>query len=136
EDPKGSRGSCSRSVTTMFYPTAADAESRSVQGLDGGEENPVARGSDGRICDCAQPRLFIFHDRLTDDFIDGGQALVDRQQARVTQRAHAPLAGLDAKLLRAGVLNDHVAKVVVEGHDLEDAHPAAVAGVVAVVAPL
>ena len=63
-------------------------------------------------------------------------AVVDRQQAALAEGPHAALLGFDAEDLRAGVLDDHVAHLVVEQHDLVDALAAAVAGVVAVVAAL
>src|SRR5688500_8984394 len=77
------------------------------------------------------PKSTFFHDRLADDFLDRCDAVVDRQQAALAQRPHAALAGLEAQHLRARVLDDHVAQVVVEQHDLVDADAAFIARVVA-----
>src|SRR5688572_755332 len=83
----------------------------------------------------AAPSTF-FHDRLADNFLDARDAVVDREQTPLPQRAHPALLGLVAKHLRAGVLDDHVAHLVVEQHDLVQTLPAAVAGVVALLAAL
>src|SRR4051812_4255247 len=66
----------------------------------------------------AMARSSLFHDRLAHDFLDRRDAVVDRVQAALAEGAHAALAGFHAEDLRAGVLDDHVAHLVVEQHDL------------------
>src|SRR5687767_8428682 len=79
-------------------------------------------------------RLVLFHDRLANDFLDAGDAVVDGEQTALAERAHAALFGFVAEDLGAGVLDDQIAHLVIEQHDLVDALAAAVAGVVALLA--
>ena len=58
--------------------------------------------------------LVLFDDCFADDFFDAGDAVVDGHEAGAAQGAHAALFGFHAEDLRAGVLDDHVAHVVVE----------------------
>src|SRR3954468_18682919 len=86
----------------------------------------------------AGPRVLVIlaflDDRLAHHFFDRRHAVIDRHQPARPQGAHAALFGLQPQHLRAGVLNDQIAHLVVEGHDLIQTLPAAVAGVVALVA--
>src|SRR3954454_22558493 len=96
-------------------------------------EFPAESAVEGRLVRARSP---FFHDRLAHDLFDRGDAVVDREQPALAERAHAALLGLQAEDLGAGVLDDLVAHLVVEQHDLVDALPAPVAAVVAVIATL
>src|SRR3954454_23927809 len=113
----------------MFAPSPNN-EARSPAGACHGRPEFASR-----IC-VRRSRSPFFHDRLAHDLFDRGDAVVDREQAALAEGAHAALLGLQAEDLGAGVLDDLVAHLVVEQHDLVDALPAPVAAVVAVIATL
>ncbi len=69
-------------------------------------------------------------------FLDRGHPLLDLFQAAHAQGEHALLLGLLPQLGGGGADHDHLADLLVELHDLEEADAALVAGVVALVAAL
>src|SRR5690348_13687421 len=77
----------------------------------------------------------LFHDCLAHDLFDRGLAVVNGHEAGLAEGAHAAFFRLDAEHLSAGVLDHQIAHLVVEGHDLVDAHPATIAGIVAMLTP-
>src|SRR5690606_15835473 len=80
-------------------------------------------------------RRLLLGDRLAHNLVDRRLPLVDRHEPALAERAHAALAGVVAQHVRAGLLHHQLAHLVVHHEDLEDRHAAAVAGLVAVVAP-
>src|SRR5262245_29624700 len=82
----------------------------------------------------ARREALLLDDGLANHLVDGGLALVDRQEAALAEGAHAALAGLVAQDVRRRLRDDELAQVVVEEHELEQRHPALVAAAVAGIA--
>src|SRR5579883_258672 len=77
---------------------------------------------------------FVFHNRLTDHFIQRGGSGVQRPQTRVAEAHHPQLTGILANRIGAGPATDHVAEIVVHDHEFKQPGTAFEAQVVALIA--
>src|SRR6267143_3236387 len=87
------------------------------------------------ICFCIQREGSIhISDGARDHFLRGSETCEDFAHAILAQGAHPEVTGVLTQEQSGPAIVDHVTNVVGDGEDLEDSHPALVAGFAALLA--